>query len=45
VLTTIKDDLDQLPRAGTKELYEKTCDTVYQHFYEAYPGQRKSVYA
>jgi type I restriction enzyme R subunit len=45
VLTTIKDVLDQLPRAYTKELYEQKCDTVYQHFYEAYLGQGNSVYA
>ena len=45
VLTTIKDVLDELPRAYSKELYEKKCDVVYQHFYEAYMGQGKSVYA
>jgi type I restriction enzyme R subunit len=45
VLTTIKDILDQLPRAYSKELYEKKCDVVYQHFYEAYMGQGKSLYA
>jgi type I restriction enzyme R subunit len=45
VFTTIKDILDQLPRAYTKELYEAKCDVVYQHFYEAYLGQGKSVYA
>lgn len=45
VLTTIKDALDKLPRTFTKELYEQKCDTVYQHFYEAYLGQGKSVYA
>ena len=45
VLTTIKDILDELPRAYSKELYEQKCDTVYQHFYEAYMGQGKSVYA
>jgi type I restriction enzyme R subunit len=44
VLTTIKDVLDELPRAYTKELYEQKCDTVYQHFYEAYMGQGKSAY-
>ena len=44
VLTTIKDVLDDLPRAYTKELYEQKCDTVYQHFYEAYLDQGKSVY-
>ena len=45
VLTTIKDILDELPRAYSKELYEQKCDVVYQHFYEAYMGQGKSVYA
>jgi type I restriction enzyme R subunit len=46
VFTTIKDILDQnLPRAYSKEVYEKKCDVVYQHFYEAYKGQGQSVYA
>jgi type I restriction enzyme, R subunit len=45
VYTTIKDILDKLPRAYSKELYEQKCDAVYQHFYEAYVGQGKSVYA
>jgi type I restriction enzyme R subunit len=45
VFTTIKDILDQLPRVYTKDLYEQKCDRVYQHFYEAYLGQGKSVYA
>ena len=45
VLTTIKDVLDQLPRAYSKELYEKKCDAVYQHFYDSYLGQGRSVYA
>ena len=44
VLTTIKDVLDQLPRAYTEDLYEQKCDTVYQHFYDAYMGQGQSVY-
>jgi type I restriction enzyme R subunit len=44
VFTTIKDVLDQLPRAYTKELYDQKCDVVYQHFYEAYMGQGQSVY-
>ncbi len=44
VYTTIKDVLDELPRAYTKELYEQKCNTVYQHFYESYQGQGKSVY-
>jgi len=45
VLVTIKDILNELPRAYTKDLYEQKCDTVYQHFYEAYLGQGKGVYA
>jgi len=44
VLVTIKEVLDGLPRAYTPELYEKKCDVVYQHFYEAYMGLGKSVY-
>ena len=45
VFTTIQDILDQLPRTYTKELYGLKCDTVYQHFYEAYMGQGRGVYA
>ena len=44
VLTTIKDILDELPRAYSKELYEQKCERVYQHFYEAYMGQGRSLY-
>ncbi len=44
VFTTIKDVLDELPRTYTKDLYDQKCDVVYQHFYEAYLGQGKSVY-
>jgi len=45
VLTTIKDVLDELPRAYTRDLFGQKCDTVYRHFFEAYAAQRKSVYA
>jgi type I restriction enzyme, R subunit len=41
---TIETVLDQLPRAYSKEMYEQKCDTVYQHFYETYSGQGKSIY-
>jgi type I restriction enzyme, R subunit len=44
VLVTIQDILNELPRAYSKELYEHKCDRVYQHFYEAYLGQGKSMY-
>jgi type I restriction enzyme, R subunit len=45
VLTAIKDVLDQLPRAYTKELYEQKCNSIYDHFYESYAGQGTSIYA
>jgi type I restriction enzyme R subunit len=44
VFTTIQDCLDDLPRAYTKVLYEQKCEDLYQHFYEAYMGQGKSLY-
>jgi type I restriction enzyme R subunit len=44
VLVTIKDILNELPRAYTKDLYEQKCATVYDHFYMAYMGQGQSVY-
>ena len=42
---TIETVLEELPRAYSKELYDQKCDVVYQHFYEAYMGQGKSLYA
>jgi len=45
VFTTIPDVLDQLPRAYTKEMYEKKCEVLFQHFYEAYMGLGRSLYA
>ncbi len=44
VLVTIQNVLDELPRAYTKELYEQKCDTVYQHFYDEYPGEGRRVF-
>ena len=45
VYTTVKTVLDELPRAYTTELYEQKCDTVYQHVYDSYQGEGKSIYA
>jgi type I restriction enzyme, R subunit len=36
---TIETVLDQLPRTYTPELYQKKCDVVYQHFFDAYSGR------
>ena len=44
VFITIQDILNDLPRAYSNELYAQKCDTVYQHVYEAYLGQGRSVY-
>lgn len=40
----IEIELDKLPRAYTKELYEAKCDAIYEHVYEAYLGPGKSLY-
>jgi type I restriction enzyme R subunit len=45
VFTTVQDVLDKLPRTFTPEIYEKKCEVVYQHFFEAYAGRGQSVYA
>ena len=41
----IEDTLDQgLPRAYSKELYEQKCTVLFEHMYESYMGDGKSVY-
>jgi type I restriction enzyme R subunit len=42
---TIETMLDQLPRTYSPELYQKKCDVVYQHVFDAYSGQGNSLYA
>ena len=37
--------LGELPRAYTSDLYQQKCDTVYQHVYDSYQGEGKSIYA
>ncbi len=45
VRVTIKRELDNsLPVAYTKEMYERTCLAVYDHVYEAYYGEGRSLY-
>jgi type I restriction enzyme R subunit len=44
VRQTIEIMLDYLPEVFNKSLYEKKCDAVYQHVYDAYYGQGRSVY-
>ncbi|MFI5093733.1 MAG: type I restriction endonuclease subunit R [Candidatus Acidiferrales bacterium] len=46
VKTAIEDVLDRLPeRPYPKPLYDKKCAVVYQHFYDSYFGENRSVYA
>ena len=40
----MKVTLDELPRVFTPELYQQKCDLVYQHVYDSYAGEGKSVY-
>jgi type I restriction enzyme, R subunit len=44
VYTTVKNVLDDLPRANTPELYQQKCDSFYQHVYDSYQGEGKSIY-
>lgn len=44
VEVAIKDVLDKLPQSYTTELYEQKCHEVYQHVYESYYGQGRSIY-
>jgi type I restriction enzyme R subunit len=44
VLQTIEIMLDYLPEAYGKEIYERKCQAVYQHVYDAYHGESRSVY-
>jgi type I restriction enzyme R subunit len=46
VRLAIEDTLDDgLPRAYSKELYESKCAAVFEHVYESYQGEGKSVYS
>ncbi len=46
VLFTIEIILDEmLPESYTPELYREKCDIAYQHVYDSYYGDGKSVYA
>jgi type I restriction enzyme R subunit len=46
VRLAIEDALDEgLPRAYSKELYQTKCTAVFEHVFESYQGEGKSVYA
>ena len=42
----IEDVLDEgLPRAYTKDVYSAKCAALFEHVYESYLGDGRSVYA
>ena len=41
----IEQYLDQLPPTYTADVYQQKCNMTYQHIYDAYFGQGRSVYA
>jgi len=45
VRVTVEDKLDELPRVFTREIYTQKCSAVYQHIFESYYGEGRSVYA
>ena len=45
VRLTIEEILDRLPHSYTPELYQRKCDAIYQHVYDSYFGQGRSVYS
>lgn len=44
VRATIREFLDELPRSYSPELYQQKVQAVYQHVYESYSGEGKSIY-
>ena len=45
VRITIEDTLDEgLPRAYTKELYARKTEALFEHVYEAYAGDGRSIF-
>jgi type I restriction enzyme, R subunit len=45
VRLTIEEELDDLPNAYSKPLYNAKCDLIYQHVFDSYFGGGQSVYA
>ena len=45
VRLTVEEMLDRLPPAFTTELWQEKCEHVYQHVYDSYAGNGRSIYA
>jgi type I restriction enzyme R subunit len=44
VLVTIETVLDQLPRIFTPDVYKHKCELVFQHVFDSYGDQGRSLY-
>jgi type I restriction enzyme R subunit len=44
VRLAIEETLDQLPAVYDKSLFQAKCDRVYQHVYDSYYGEGRSIY-
>lgn len=44
VRKTIAEDLDTLPDAYTKDIYQRKCEMLYQFVYERYPGPGETAH-
>ena len=45
VMVTIEDILDKaLPDKFTQDMFHQKCDLIYQHIYDSYFGEGRSVY-
>lgn len=45
VYVTVQNMLDELPEAYSAEIYQEKVDTVYQHVFDSYQGEGRSVYS
>jgi len=45
VRVTVEDKLDELPVVFTREICAQKCNALYQHIFESYYGEGRSVYA
>ena len=44
VMVTVQTVLDELPECYTQEIYDQTCEVVYQHIFDSYYGAGSSIY-
>lgn len=45
VMVTVMDKLNELPYIFTPEIYNQKCAAVYQHVFESYHGEGRSIYS